>query len=67
MIFSFELTQNLILLKDNHTLSGNPPRFQIGEANLINDNDWQNEMPFKQRILIYIALLTLMVKYIYGI
>ena len=40
---------NRVVLRENHTVSGNPSRFVTGPVDLVLDDAWRTEMPDKTR------------------
>lgn len=54
-------------LGGNHTVSGNPMRFQVGAIQLREDNRWHKELPRVPRILAMSMSLPLMMRYGYPL
>jgi hypothetical protein len=54
-------------LGGNHTVSGNPMRFQVGPIKLREDNRWHDGLPRMPRILATSLSLPLMVRYGYPL
>lgn len=46
------LTGSRVELRGNHTVSGNPGRFQRGVVELVLDEAWRREMPRRDRIIV---------------
>ncbi len=55
---------NSVQLRGNHTVSGNPSRFQTGEVELRLDSEWQEKCSPLQKMLV--DLVTLPVRKKYG-
>ncbi len=46
------LDDETLVLKTNHTVSGNPFRFKVGRIRLSPDVEWKSKLPFYKKILI---------------
>jgi len=46
------LDDRTIVLKTNHTVSGNPFRFKVGKIKLSPDIEWKSKLPFYKKILV---------------
>jgi hypothetical protein len=58
------ISDRLIHLRPNHTVSGNPMRFQVGDITLQLDDEWRNRMSYAQRA--FLASLTWPLLWRYG-
>ncbi|HLY89507.1 MAG TPA: hypothetical protein VKQ27_11040, partial [Acetobacteraceae bacterium] len=56
---------NRVRLAANHTVEGNPMRFVNGELDLRADEQWQREMPSRQRRLVTALTLPMLTAYGY--
>lgn len=63
--FNFIDRDKINLTKDNHTVSGNPMRFQKGEISIKLDNAWQTEMKTWQRAIVTGLTWPMLKKYDY--
>jgi hypothetical protein len=52
-----------VSLGGNHTVSGNPDRFRLGEVPVREDNRWKDEMPRRDRMLVTSLTMPLMLRY----
>lgn len=59
----FFLAQNELLLKVNHTVSGNPMRFKYGKVEIQPDLEWTTKLPRLKRYLTAIFTYPLLRKY----
>ncbi|MFQ5682189.1 MAG: sulfotransferase [Candidatus Binatia bacterium] len=59
------VTPNTVELKSNHTVSGNPDRFQRGAVELVPDQRWKVGMKKKDRILVTALTSFLLLRYGY--
>lgn len=64
---SFIQQNHVNLQKSNHTVSGNPVRFQKGEIQLKLDNEWQTTMRKKDRRIVTAITWPFLVKYGFSI
>ncbi len=53
-------------LRINHTLAGNPNRFQVGAIRLKEDDDWKREMDLKDRLQVTTRTWPLLKRYGYS-
>jgi len=56
---------NAIELSSNHTVAGNPVRFQRGQLVVRPDVEWREKMPTRQKFLVTGLTLPLLWKYGY--
>ncbi|MEA2508113.1 MAG: hypothetical protein QOG21_195 [Actinomycetota bacterium] len=52
-----------VSLGGNHTVSGNPDRFRLGQVPVREDNRWKDEMPGRDKLLVTSLTLPLMLRY----
>jgi hypothetical protein len=61
------LDEDTIRLGENHTLSGNPSRFQTGPVRIVPDSEWSQRMSGKDQALIQGATFPFLVRYGYPL
>jgi hypothetical protein len=56
-----------VTLTGNHTVAGNPNRFDTGSVKIRADDEWMRAMPRRQQLLLGSAVLPLIRKYGYPL
>jgi hypothetical protein len=56
---------NSIVLKDHHTIAGNPMRFNQGSVRLTLDDEWKRSMSKKNKLLVTALTFPLLLRYKY--
>lgn len=64
---SIPIDGSTMTLKENHTISGNPVRFERGEVSLQPDVEWKREMALSHRILVTAMTSPFLLRYGYRI
>lgn len=60
------VSDNVVSLKTNHNVSGNPNRFETGQIQLRLDDQWKTQMQWKDKVLLRAAFLPLLMRYGYS-
>jgi hypothetical protein len=63
--FAFLADPHAIPLKGNHTVAGNPLRFQPGPLNIRLDDEWKSRMPWRSKALVTAMTFPLLWRYGY--
>lgn len=62
---SLGIKENFIWLKDSHTVSGNPLRFQKGKIAISPDDEWKEKMSISHKCLVSLLTWPLLMRYGY--
>jgi hypothetical protein len=61
------LDRHTVRLTPNHTVSGNPGRFRVGDIEIRDDDRWRAEQPFGQRLTASALALPMAIRYRYPV
>jgi hypothetical protein len=61
------LDRHTVRLSPNHTVSGNPGRFRVGDIEIRDDDRWRAEQPFGQRLTASALALPMAIRYRYPV
>jgi hypothetical protein len=61
------LDRRTVRLTPNHTVSGNPGRFSVGDIEIRDDDRWRAEQPLRQRLTASTLALPMSIRYRYPV